>query len=135
MVNGAVVANTATGRLDPSVLDTATTRSTTNTLTMSLPGASAGGWIRLTAQARPNNRSRTMKLSRARRSATSFVGCARNSRHLTMLTSWMVSTIVTHNPAQTTLDHNGETSPSATASRTTPSAAERRLWAYWRSSS
>ena len=76
-----------------------------------------------------------MKVSRARRTATSFAGWARNSRHLIMLASWIVSTIATHMPAQAALDQKVEMKPMAAARRMTPSAPDRRFWAYWRSSS
>ena len=44
-----------------------------------------------------------MKVSRARLIALSLGGWARNSRHLTMLASWIVSTMAIHSPAQATL--------------------------------
>ncbi|SRR5580700_8182423 len=103
VVSGTVVANTAIGRLEPSMLDTATTSSITNTSMMSELVRSSAGWTRLIVQASPNRRSSTTKVSRARLIAVSLAGCARNSRHLTMLASWIVSTIAIHNPAQAML--------------------------------
>src|SRR5450631_421519 len=103
MVSGAVVANTAIGRLEPSMLDTATTSSITKTLMMSELDRSSAGWTRLIAQASPNSRSSTTKVSRAHLIAFSLAGWARNSRHFTMLASWMVSTMAIHNPAQAAL--------------------------------
>src|ERR1700761_71288 len=103
MVSGAVVANTAIGRLEPSMLDTATTSSIANTLIMSELVWSSAGRARLIAQASPNRRSSTTKVSRARLIPFSLGGWARNSRHLTMLASWIVSTIAIHRPAQEAL--------------------------------
>ncbi len=103
MVSGTVVANTAIGRLEPSMLDTATTSSITKTLMMSEFDLLSAGWTRLIVQASPNRRSSTMKVSRARLIVFSLAGCARNSRHFTMLASWIVSTMAIHSPAQATL--------------------------------
>ena len=72
VVSGTVVANTAIGRLEPSMLDTATTSSITNTSMMSELVRSSAGWTRLIVQASPNRRSSTTKVSRARLIAVSL---------------------------------------------------------------
>ena len=53
VVTGTVAAKTAIGTLDASMLDTATTRSITNSMNVSEPALPAIGWISRKVQASP----------------------------------------------------------------------------------
>ena len=67
MVTGKVSANTATGRLDASMLDIATTSSMTNSMNVPDCSSTPIGWMRMKVHATPKNRSSMMKRSRQER--------------------------------------------------------------------
>ena len=53
VVTGNVAANTAIGRLDASMLDTATTSNMTNNMKVPELSSTPTGWIRMNIQANP----------------------------------------------------------------------------------
>ena len=80
MVTGRVSASTATGRLDASMLDIATTRSMTNSMKVPVCSSTPSGWMRIKIHATPKNRSSRMKRSRHERRFAVPGGSSRNCR-------------------------------------------------------
>ena len=79
MVTGSVSANTATGRLDASMLEIATTSSMTNSMKVDACSSRPTGLIRMKVQAMPKNRSSRMKRIRHERRFAVLGVSSRNS--------------------------------------------------------
>ena len=129
MVTGTVAANTAIGRLEASMLETATTSSITNSMKVLEPWSWLwpSGWMRLNIQARPKNRSSTMKRSRQRLRSRVVDGSARNCRHLMMMTRWMTRIAAVQTPAVTAPVQRLDRNPTVPISSRMTSEAERRF--------
>ena len=134
-VTGTVAANTAIGRLDASMLDTATTSSITNSMKVPVPSSTPIGSIRLNIQASPKNRSSMMKRSRQALMLISLCGVDRNCLHLVMITAWIISTPAVQMPAVTAPVHRLDRKPTVVTSSSTTSEADSRFCANRRSSS
>src|SRR3954468_4097004 len=96
---GEVNASTATGRLEASMLDTATSNSSTNRLKVPELSLTPIGWIRLNIQARPKNRSSRMKRNRQARIWRASGVSERKRRQERRIMRWIVSTAAVQTPA------------------------------------
>ena len=134
-VTGKVAANTAIGRLEASMLDTATTSSITNRLKVPALSSVPTGLIKMNIQASPYIRSRTMKRTRHDRATTSAIGSSRNCRHLLTMMAWMTSTEAVQAPAASALVHRLDRKPTVATSSRITSDADCRFCAYCRSNS
>ena len=110
-VTGKVSAITATGKLDASMLEIATTSSMMNSMNMPDCSSTPSGWIRMKVHAMPKNRSSMMKRRRQERRLAVPGGSLRNCRQVRMITRWMIKAPAVQVPEVSTWVHRLDKEP------------------------